>query len=149
MKLRTAIIDDELLARRRIRKLLSADPDIEVVAEAGDGGSAVDALLEIRPELVFLDVQLPELDGFAVLKYVVPQYTPIVIFVTAYDQYALKAFETHAFDYLLKPFKRDRLFEAVGRAKQQLALSQQSHEQHMRDLLQELKPESKRVVIRT
>jgi len=129
--------------------LLSADPDLEVVAEAADGGSAVDTLLEIRPELVFLDVQLPELDGFAVLKYVVPQYTPLVIFVTAYDQYALKAFETHAFDYLLKPFKRHRLFEAVERAKQQLALSQRSHEQHMRDLLQELKPESKRIVIRT
>jgi two-component system LytT family response regulator len=116
MTLRSLVVDDEPLARRRLRTLLRAEPQVAVVGEAEDGDAAVDAIRKLRPDLVFLDVQMPGLDGFGVLDQVGLDRVPAVIFVTAYDRYALQAFDAHAVDYLLKPFDRARLREAIARA---------------------------------
>jgi two-component system LytT family response regulator len=121
MPLRVLIVDDEPLARGKMRSLLSKEPDIDIVGEAGDGRSALDAIADKSPDLVFLDVQMPELDGFGVLAQLPAEARPAVIFVTAHDQFALKAFEVHALDYLLKPFDRERLQKALDRARRQLA----------------------------
>lgn len=120
MPIRTLIVDDEPLARERLRTLLADEADIEIVGECGDGRRAVAAIRKHRPDLVFLDVQMPELDGFGVLRAVGAQNLPTVVFVTAYDKYALKAFEVHALDYLLKPFDRDRFDRALDRARREL-----------------------------
>jgi two-component system LytT family response regulator len=120
MTIRTLIVDDEPLGRERIRSLLHPDPDIDVIGECGDGRQAIAAIVELRPDLLFLDVQMPEVDGFAVLEAIAPERMPAVIFVTAYDRYAVKAFEVHALDYLLKSFDRDRFQAAVGRAKEDI-----------------------------
>src|SRR4051812_29107085 len=101
VQIRALIVDDEPLARQRVRKLLEAEPDFLVVGECGDGQEAIAAIEEHQPHLVFLDVQMPGLDGFGVLEAVGPDKMPAVVFVTAYDRYALKAFEVHALDYLL------------------------------------------------
>jgi two-component system LytT family response regulator len=122
MSLRVLIVDDEPLARGKLRSLLLKEPDIEIVGEAGDGRNALDAIADKQPDLVFLDVQMPELDGFGVLAQLPEDARPAVIFVTAHDQFALKAFEVHALDYLLKPFDRERLQKALDRARQQLAV---------------------------
>lgn len=121
--IRTFIVDDEPLAREGIRLLLQNDPEIEVVGEAGAGREAVARLEHLRPDLVFLDVQMPEMTGFQVLGALDPAHIPAVIFVTAYDRYALQAFEVHALDYLLKPFDDERFADAVRRAKSHLQLS--------------------------
>lgn len=121
MPLRVMIVDDEPLARGKLRSLLLKEPDVEIVGEAGDGRTAVEAIADKNPDLVFLDVQMPELDGFGVLAELPADARPAVVFVTAHDQFALKAFEVHALDYLLKPFDRERLQKALGRARQQLA----------------------------
>jgi two-component system LytT family response regulator len=113
--LRAVIVDDEPLARRVLREYLAAHAEIEVVAECENGFEAVRAVTECAPDLLFLDVQMPKLDGFEVLELIDPR--PAVIFVTAYDQYALKAFDVHAVDYLLKPFPPERLAEALQRAR--------------------------------
>ena len=120
MKIRTLIVDDMPLARKRIKRHLGADPEVEVVGECPDGLSAVRAVRELAPDLLFLDVQMPEMDGFQVLREVGPELVPAVIFVTAYDQFALQAFDVHAVDYLLKPFGRERFHGAVERAKKQI-----------------------------
>jgi two-component system LytT family response regulator len=114
------IVDDEPLARQRIRKLLEAEPDMEVVGECSDGRKAVAVIQEQRPDLVFLDVQMPGLDGFGVLEALGIERMPGIIFVTAYDRYALRAFEVHALDYLLKPFDRQRFEKALERARAQI-----------------------------
>lgn len=114
------IVDDEPLARERLRRLLQADSDLELVGECEDGVSAVAMIRSTAPDLVFLDVQMPELDGFGVLKQLGPDRLPAVIFVTAYDQFALKAFEVHAVDYLLKPINAERLKQALQRALNQI-----------------------------
>jgi two-component system, LytTR family, response regulator len=119
-KIRTLIVDDEPLARRGLRAHLAGAADVEVVAECGDGREAVRLIRELEPDLVFLDVQMPELDGFGVLREAAPARLPSVIFVTAYDQYALRAFEVHALDYLLKPFDAERFAEALARARAQI-----------------------------
>jgi len=116
MAYKALIIDDEALARRRLRSMLSKNPALEVIGECANGEDAVVAILNSSPDLIFLDVQMPEMDGFEVLEAVGRESMPAVIFVTAYDQYALKAFEVHAVDYLLKPFNRDRLEQALSRA---------------------------------
>jgi len=110
-------VDDEPLARERLASLLSAEQDIEVVAQCRDGEEAVAALEQHTPDLVFLDVQMPGLNGFEVLEAVGPEKMPLVVFVTAYDQHALRAFQVRALDYLLKPFDRDRFKDALQRAR--------------------------------
>jgi two-component system LytT family response regulator len=112
------IVDDEPAARDTIRGLLAADPEVTIAGECGDGRSALAAIRDTAPQIVFLDVQMPEMDGFAMLRQVEPSALPVVVFTTAYDQYALRAFEVHALDYLLKPFDDDRFREALGRAKE-------------------------------
>ena len=121
MTLRALVVDDEAPARRRIRRLLLEEPDIAVVGECGDGASAIAAIASTRPDLVFLDVQMPERDGFDVVKALPPRRLPAILFVTAYDQYALRAFDVHAVDYLLKPFTGDRFRTALERARERIA----------------------------
>jgi two-component system LytT family response regulator len=116
MTLRSLIVDDEPLARKRLRTLLRAESRVEIVGEAEDGASAVEAIRRLTPDLVWLDVQMPGLDGFEVLEEVGPDSVSGVIFVSAHDTYALRAFDAHAVDYLLKPFDRARLRQAVDRA---------------------------------
>lgn len=116
-RLRAIIADDEPAARRGVRLLLERDPDVEVVGEAGDAPEAVALILRERPELAFLDVQMPGGDGFSVLQAVGPTTAPAVVFVTAYDEHALRAFEVNAVDYLLKPFDDERFRAALTRAK--------------------------------
>src|SRR5918911_1724826 len=108
MKIKTLIVDDEPLARDRLQKLLAADPEIAVVGQCSDGREALQVIQEQTPDLLFLDVQMPELDGFGVLQELDPTRMPVVVFVTAHDRFALKAFEVHAVDFLLKPFDRER-----------------------------------------
>jgi len=119
MSLTAIIIDDESLARERVRGFLKFHTDIELVAEADNGISALNAIRTHHPNLIFLDIQMPEMDGFSLLAELSPEERPIIIFTTAYDEYALKAFDVHAIDYLLKPFSRSRFNEAVERAKEQ------------------------------
>ena len=121
-KIRTLIVDDEPLAREGIGQLLIEQKDIEVIGEAKDGIHAVELIEEKKPDLVFLDIQMPELDGFGVVKKIGAEKMPTVIFVTAFDEFALRAFEIHALDYLLKPIDPERFTEALGHAKLQLAL---------------------------
>jgi two-component system LytT family response regulator len=116
MKIRTLIVDDEHLARERLRKLLEEEADIEVAGECANGREALDAIKKEAPDLVFLDVQMPELDGFGVLSKLAGDKLPAVVFVTAHDKFALQAFEVHALDYLLKPFDRTRFQKALRRA---------------------------------
>ena len=116
--LRVAIVDDEELARRILRELLARHPDVEIVAECANGFEAVKAAAELTPDLLLLDIQMPKLDGFDVLELVGTEIP--VIFVTAYDSYAIRAFEVHAVDYLLKPFGAERLAEALGRARDRI-----------------------------
>jgi two-component system LytT family response regulator len=120
MKIRTLIVDDESLARQRVRLLLDEEPDVEVIGESKDGFEAVDQIKISRPDLVFLDVQMPDMDGFEVLRRIPQPSLPVVIFSTAYDQHALQAFEVNALDYLLKPFKPTRFKESVQRARSRL-----------------------------
>ena len=120
--IRTLVVDDEPLAREGIRLLLQGDPEVEVVGESGSGRDALAQIVALRPDLVFLDVQMPEMDGFAVLSALAPGPLPAVIFVTAFEGHALRAFEVHALDYLLKPFDDERFADALRRAKAQLRL---------------------------
>ena len=142
-KIRALVVDDEPLARRRIRKLLSRDADVEVIGDCTNGYEAIDTIAREKPDLVFLDVQMPEVDGFAVLEGIDRRALPFVIFVTAYDQYALKAFEVSAVDYLLKPFDKKRFEQALQRAKTRLITERGNHlNQQTLALLQELKARS-------
>jgi two-component system, LytTR family, response regulator len=119
-KIRVLVADDEPLARERLTTLLSSEPDVEVVAQARDGEDAVTAIHDHSPDLVFLDVQMPQMNGFDVIEAVGTDKMPLVIFVTAYDQHALKAFQVRALDYLLKPFDRERFTDALQRARKQI-----------------------------
>lgn len=140
-RIRALIVDDEPLARERIRTLLRKEPDIEVAGECGDGGRAVTAIEKERPDLVFLDVQMPEAGGFEVLEAVGAERMPAVIFVTAYDKYALRAFEVHALDYLLKPFDRQRFREALERARAHIRRAQAGElHQRLLALLGDVRP---------
>jgi two-component system LytT family response regulator len=117
--LRTLIVDDEAPARERLRRLLTGLDGVQVLGEAGDGIEAVEMIEEQRPDLVLLDIQMPGLDGFGVIQAL--EEPPAIIFVTAYDEYALRAFEVHALDYLLKPFSRERLEQAIHHSQDALA----------------------------
>ena len=119
-KIRTLIVDDEPLARRNLRLLLERDPQIEIIDECRNGREAVQAVNKLSPDLIFLDIQMPEMDGFDVLASVGAEQIHAIIFVTAFDQYALKAFEVHALDYLLKPFDDARFQKALEQAKSQI-----------------------------
>ncbi len=124
MTVRAAIVDDEPLARQRIRNLLLEAPDVEVIAECANGKDAIESLEASPPDLLFLDIQMPEIDGFDVLQAIGVGHVPAVIFVTAYDQFALRAFEAHALDYLLKPFDDERFGAALQRARERIRQQQ-------------------------
>jgi two-component system LytT family response regulator len=119
MSLKALLVDDEELARQLLREYLSSHDDVEIVGECGNGFDAVKAIHELQPDVVFLDVQMPKLDGFEVLELI--QTRAAIVFVTAYDQYATKAFDAAAVDYLLKPFDETRFQTALGRVKRRLA----------------------------
>jgi len=141
MKIRTLIVDDESLARDRLRQLLAKETDIELVGECADGREAVAAIQKSSPDLVFLDIQMPELDGFSVLAELDEHALPVIVFVTAYDKFALRAFEVHAVDYLLKPFDRERFQKALQRAVELVKHREDSAlAQKQAALLAELKP---------
>lgn len=118
--IRTLIVDDHPVARQRLATLLASERDVEVIAQCADGRAAVDAVRRTGPDLVFLDLQMPELDGFGVVEAVGVDRMPVVVFVTAYDEHALRAFEMHAVDYLLKPFSNERFQSALSHARRQL-----------------------------
>jgi two-component system LytT family response regulator len=115
-KARTLIVDDEPLARRRLRTMLADEPDLEIVGEASNGTAAVQAIAEKRPDLLLLDIQMPGKDGFEVLRSIAGIHQPVVVFITAHDEHAIRAFEVEAVDYVLKPLVEDRLHAAVRRA---------------------------------
>ena len=139
-KIRACIIDDEAIACRKLQRLLKEDSDIEVVGVCRNGADAVEAIEKLIPDLVFLDIQMPEMDGFQVLKNAKADPLPHVVFVTAYDSYAIQAFEVHALDYLLKPYDRKRLERALQRAKKQIEQQQRStsNTNELRALLNEM-----------
>src|SRR5271170_7287920 len=115
MTLRALIVDDEVLARKALFRLLKNEAGINVIGQCDDGESAVDTIRRTQPDLVFLDVQMPEMDGFQVVEAIGVEQMPVTIFVTAFDRYALQAFDANAVDYLLKPFAADRLSRALAR----------------------------------
>jgi two-component system, LytTR family, response regulator len=137
------IVDDEFLGRERIRSLLSEHADIKIVGECVNGREAVEAIQNLKPDLVFLDVQMPKIDGFGVVEIIGTENMPAVIFVTAYDEYAIRAFEIKAVDYLLKPFDKERFEKAVARAKREIKRQASPTEirENLRELLKEVKNE--------
>jgi two-component system LytT family response regulator len=140
MSLRVLIVDDEPLARRGIRARLKAFSDVTVLEECPDGDSALNAIGKLSPDLVFLDVQMPGMSGFDMLARLPAESLPSIIFLTAYDQYALRAFEVHALDYLLKPIDDERFASAVERARRQIRLRNASVlEDRLRGLLEEIR----------
>ncbi len=152
MKMRVLVVDDEPWARRRIVALLAGESDVEVVGECGDGAEAVAKIAELAPDLVFLDVQMPEIDGFEVLEAVGPSRMPRVIFATAYDAYALRAFDAQALDYLLKPFDDERFGQALSRARKDLGQSKALSDRSLHLLLESLQQNRKflqRLVVKT
>ena len=144
MPIRTLIVDDEPLARDRIKRFLRDEDDILVIGESGNGTAAIDAIKTHVPDLVFLDIQMPEKNGFEVIKSLGAQRLPTIIFVTAYDQYALQAFDVHALDYLLKPFNRERIRRAVARARQHLEHKKLGNlDERLNSLIADLRAEKK------
>jgi two-component system LytT family response regulator len=146
-KIRTIIVDDEAPARTRIRQLLKQEPDFAIVAECANGSQAVEVIQREKPDLLFLDVQMPRLSGIDVCRAVTNAGValPMVIFVTAYDEYALQAFEVHAVDYLLKPFDRERFTQAVNHARTQLGrLKRLATDSRLAAVLEDLAPGSKK-----
>lgn len=152
-RIRVIVVDDEPLARDKIRAMIKRDPELEIIGECANGTEAVAAVQEHHPDLLFLDVQMPEISGFAVLEALKSERLPLVIFVTAYDKYAVQAFEVHALDYLLKPFDRERFGAAMQRAKEQIQRERAGGlDQRILALLERLKAESKyleRLVVKT
>ena len=151
--IRVLIVDDEPLARGVLREMLQSDPDVTIVGECANGKEAVHAIRELAPELLFLDIQMPEMGGFEVLDALEEGQTPHLVFVTAYDQYAVRAFEVHALDYILKPFDRERFQTSWQRAKAQLLRERNGGvEQKILSLLEDLKAGTKyleRLVIKS
>ena len=145
-KIRALVVDDEPLARERVMSLLQLEIDVEVVGECSDGGQAVSAIQEQTPDLVFLDVQMPGCDGFEVIRNIGADQMPTVIFVTAYDEYALQAFEVHALDYLLKPFGKDRFQETLRHAREAIERRRAGDlGRRLLALVHDIKPEPQRV----
>ena len=145
-EIKVLVVDDELLGRERILSLLREHADIKIVGECANGREAVEAIQNLKPDLVFLDVQMPKIDGFEVVEIIGAENMPAVIFVTAYDEYAIPAFEINAVDYLLKPFDKERLEKAVDRARREIKRHEQSPaeiKENLRELLKEVKNEPK------
>lgn len=151
--IRVMIVDDEPIACRRVQRLLKTEPDVEIVKVASNGRDAIENIQKLNPDLVFLDIQMPGMDGFEVLKSLDPENLPQIVFVTAYDRYAIRAFDVHALDYLLKPFDEDRFKEALERAKSQVMKDRSKIlNRGLLSLLQEIKPATKyleRLVVKT
>ena len=143
MRIKALIVDDEPLARDRIREMLKEHPEVEVIGEARNGQEAVDFVANQNPDLVFLDIQMPDLDGFDVLQKLDAAQLPLIIFVTAYDQYALRAFDVHAVDYLTKPFDRERFAEAIDHAKVFMKGAREPDTARILNMLQELRAGSR------
>ena len=141
--LRVLVVDDEAPSRRKILRLLRQEPGVQIVAEADSGEAAISAIEKHHPDLVFLDVQMPGMDGFGVIKELSAKNRPVprIIFATAHDQHALRAFEVHAFDYLLKPVSEERFREALRRAREERAQSSDSHVSRLRDMLEQMQRE--------
>ncbi|MDP1569391.1 MAG: LytTR family DNA-binding domain-containing protein [Vicinamibacterales bacterium] len=145
-KIRTMVVDDEPVARERIVGLLQQEQDIELIGECTDGQQAVSAIRQQHPDLVFLDVQMPACDGFNVIQQIGAEQMPTVVFVTAYDDYALKAFEVHAIDYLLKPFGRDRFQQTLQHAREHLERRRAGDlGRRLLALVQDIKPQPQRL----
>ncbi|HVL66122.1 MAG TPA: LytTR family DNA-binding domain-containing protein [Vicinamibacterales bacterium] len=143
-RVRTLIADDEPLGRERLRSLLAQEDWIEVVGEVGDGPAAIAAIQKLKPELVFLDVQMPGATGFEVIDAIGAARMPFVVFVTAYDQYALKAFDVHAVDYLLKPFDRERFQSGLAKVRRHIERRSSGElERRLLELVQDLRPSSR------
>ena len=152
-RIRTVIVDDEPLAREGVRLHLEAEQDIEIVGEAGSGEEAVTMIETLRPELIFLDVQMPGLDGFGVLETIGAAHMPVTVFTTAYDQFAVRAFDAHAIDYVLKPYDEERFRRAVERARSQVAARKRAQmDESLGSLLDELRARGhfiERLVVRS
>jgi two-component system LytT family response regulator len=153
VKIRTLIVDDEELARERLRSFLAHEPDLELVGECPDGAEAVEVLDRDPVDLLFLDVQMPELDGFGVLEAARPAQMPVVVFTTAFSEHALRAFEVHALDYLLKPFDRERLHVTLERVRERLRESRSGAlNEKLTALLADMRPQPPavdRLVVKT
>ena len=147
--MRVLIVDDEPLARRGLRRLLESEPDVEIVGEAASGTAAVDAIAALKPELVFLDIQMPEMDGLEVVAAVTPEKMPAVVFVTAYDRYALDAFDLNAADYVLKPVDPERFARALARARQRLASGDRGDLERRLMRLLASRPQPERLAVRS
>lgn len=152
MSIRTLIVDDEPLARTRVMHFLAEEPEIEIVGECADGIEAIQSIESLRPELVFLDVQMPEMDGFEVLQAIQGEQLPAVMFATAFDEFALRAFNANAVDYLLKPFNQARFHAALERARARIGRGEQDElARQMRSLLETHRAERQypeRIVVR-
>lgn len=143
-KIKVLIVDDEPIARKGIRSHLSNERDIEVVGECGNGLEAVSAIQDLKPDIVFLDIQMPELNGLGVIEAIGSDRMPVIIFISAYDRYTLQAFEVHALDYLLKPFETERFQRALQRSREHLRTKRASQINHrLLDLLESLKERPK------
>lgn len=153
MHIRTLLVDDEPLAREGMRMQLADHADVEVIGESGDGEEAIHAIEKLQPDLVFLDIQMPGIDGFGVIEALDMPRLPHIVFVTAYDEFALRAFDAHALDYLLKPVDTDRLDRALGRVRERLAAPQRdSVDQRLLTLLEDIRGRGeylRRIVVRT
>lgn len=153
MKIRTLIVDDMQLARERIKMLLATDPEIDIIDECANGRQAVAAIKNLNPELVFLDMQMPKMSGLEVIEAVGAEQMPMVVFVTAYDEFALRAFEVNALDYLLKPFDDERFNKTLERVKRRIKqMQRENFDERLLQLLDEVKskPEYlKRIPVKT
>lgn len=145
-KIRAMVVDDEAMARERVIGMLRQEADIELIGECSDGQQAVQAIAAQQPDLVFLDVQMPAVDGFGVIQQIGPEKMPAVVFVSAYDEYALKAFEVHAMDYLLKPFSRERFQQTLQHARTHVERRRAGDlGKRLMALVQDVKPEPQRL----
>lgn len=149
--MRVLIVDDEPIALRGMRRLLGAEPDVEIVGEAGSGKAAVAAIADLQPDLVLLDIQMPVMDGLEVVATVGPANMPAVVFVTAYDKYAVDAFDLNAADYVLKPVDPERLSRAIARARQRLVTGDHGDlEERLMRVIERTRPvQPERLVVRS